>query len=402
MNKIIALILFAASIAYAGTELRQQSFSNTKTDVDAKSLSTPGSLTASSATITNGASISGVFNSNGPSNLIGVTTVRSSMTVLANLGINQGVQPSLDFSVGGTQVGAIKPVSSNFIFGSVTSIPVDIYTADTKRFSIKETGDLVQFSSSNFIGPSTSQSSVTILGTGFDVMHSSLVVASDGKVGVGINPPAVAAFHINDPNSTVPFVLFSTAPSSGLVNTGQRIGFISYGVASSNEINFSGGPGHGISLTPNNFSTSGGYLYIDKSGAVLLSTTTQGGDQQALTIARADGGDQLVQFGTSGSNGRPQIKFRNTSTGKEVYLGLEDPANGGLRIVDSGGSNIIWKVLNGGGMMVYSRTKAQLNAITPGSVGETYFCSDCSPAKIVVSTGGSAANFADAAGGPFK
>lgn len=55
-----------------------------------------------------------------------------------------------------------------------------------------------------------------------------------------------------------------------------------------------------------------------------------------------------------------------------------------------------------GGIGHYSRTIAQLLAITPSQVGVTYFCNSCSPAKLVVSTGTSAGNFADAIGGPFQ
>lgn len=48
-----------------------------------------------------------------------------------------------------------------------------------------------------------------------------------------------------------------------------------------------------------------------------------------------------------------------------------------------------------------SRTVAQLQAIVP-ALGDSYYCSDCSPKKLVVSTGTSAGNFADAVGGAFK
>lgn len=48
-----------------------------------------------------------------------------------------------------------------------------------------------------------------------------------------------------------------------------------------------------------------------------------------------------------------------------------------------------------------SQTIAQLQAATP-VVGDTYTCSNCSPVKLVVATGTSAGNFADAVGGAFK
>lgn len=55
-----------------------------------------------------------------------------------------------------------------------------------------------------------------------------------------------------------------------------------------------------------------------------------------------------------------------------------------------------------GGVLYSNRTRAQLNAITPAVLGETYYCSDCTPKKIVVSTGTGARNFGDAVGGAFK
>ena len=49
-----------------------------------------------------------------------------------------------------------------------------------------------------------------------------------------------------------------------------------------------------------------------------------------------------------------------------------------------------------------SKTAAQLVATVPTAAGQAYFCSDCSPAKIVVSTGTAAGNFAAADGGAFE
>ncbi|MCX5790908.1 MAG: hypothetical protein NTY45_01640, partial [Elusimicrobia bacterium] len=55
-----------------------------------------------------------------------------------------------------------------------------------------------------------------------------------------------------------------------------------------------------------------------------------------------------------------------------------------------------------GAIGLYSRTKDELISTTPLAVGWLYFCSDCSPAKVVVSTGTSAGNFAAAGGGTFQ
>jgi len=37
--------------------------------------------------------------------------------------------------------------------------------------------------------------------------------------------------------------------------------------------------------------------------------------------------------------------------------------------------------------LLYSRTKAQLGAITPGAAGEQYYCSNCIDAAVVISSG---------------
>lgn len=42
--------------------------------------------------------------------------------------------------------------------------------------------------------------------------------------------------------------------------------------------------------------------------------------------------------------------------------------------------------VTGGALALYSRTKAQLRALTPAAAGEAYYCSDCTAVTICVST----------------
>lgn len=49
-----------------------------------------------------------------------------------------------------------------------------------------------------------------------------------------------------------------------------------------------------------------------------------------------------------------------------------------------------------------SRTLAQLQVSSPAALGATFYCSNCSPAKIVVGTGTALGNWSDAVGGTFK
>lgn len=52
-------------------------------------------------------------------------------------------------------------------------------------------------------------------------------------------------------------------------------------------------------------------------------------------------------------------------------------------------------------LTIYSQTRAQLTALAPSVTGIIYYCSNCSPAKIVVSTGTAAGQFATSDGGEF-
>lgn len=55
-----------------------------------------------------------------------------------------------------------------------------------------------------------------------------------------------------------------------------------------------------------------------------------------------------------------------------------------------------------GGFAFPPKTLAQLVAYAPARLGEVYFCTTCSPAKGVISTGTLAGNFADMVGATFK
>ena len=87
----------------------------------------------------------------------------------------------------------------------------------------------------------------------------------------------------------------------------------------------------------------------------------------------------------------------NPSTKLHISSGTLTVDGTGATITTSG--NVI---MTGGYIRSYSRTMAQLLAITPGAEGSQYYCSDCTPKKIVVSTGTAAGNFAAIDGGTFQ
>lgn len=97
------------------------------------------------------------------------------------------------------------------------------------------------------------------------------------------------------------------------------------------------------------------------------------------------GTDAMLRFYVGGGGGG-DVKMFIHDDGK-IGIGTTSPAS----LLDVAG-----------GIGHYSRTLAQLVAISPGKAGESYYCSDCSPPKIVVATGTSAGNFADAVGATFK
>lgn len=99
------------------------------------------------------------------------------------------------------------------------------------------------------------------------------------------------------------------------------------------------------------------------------------------------------------SGGNPGLKFNgqvNIDAGSGSNI-LFNGLYGGVGIQSNG-----YVRANNGSMWSWSRTIAQLLAITPSDGGEMYYCSNCSPAKMVVSTGTSAGNFASIDGGAFQ
>jgi len=106
------------------------------------------------------------------------------------------------------------------------------------------------------------------------------------------------------------------------------------------------------------------------------------------------------------------IRHAETAAGRAV-LDVENGAGRMLRV--DGDSNIYLGYGVGrstysptGGLALSgplgasSKSVAQLGAITPTAAGEVYYCNNCAPPKLVVSTGTSVANFADIMGGVFQ
>jgi hypothetical protein len=130
-----------------------------------------------------------------------------------------------------------------------------------------------------------------------------------------------------------------------------------------------GGTGSNLSAVP-----TGGLIY--KSGA-----TTLAGTGLLTGVLKGNGSSPPTGNATQADVG--------PGGGYEQY----DQEN-----VDISGGSIGGTTILGS----YNRTIAELRAITPTAMGEVYFCTDCAPPKVVVSTGTALRNFADALGGQFQ
>jgi hypothetical protein len=146
------------------------------------------------------------------------------------------------------------------------------------------------------------------------------------------------------------------------------------------------------------------------------------GSGVANLVLKAGGGTAAVPAQTvSGYEGQIVLHGRNDAGATvlkkaSIQLGAAEnwttTANGTyIDFYTTGlGSTAITKrmrLYSDGGLAPYSRTLAQLQLLAPVSVGEVFFCSNCAGAvgntgHLVVSTGTSAGNWADTAGGVFK
>ena len=109
---------------------------------------------------------------------------------------------------------------------------------------------------------------------------------------------------------------------------------------------------------------------ISNAGALVVSSIVNSG---AISATNADFSGTLDADGqfTWGAAG---TKSTGTVAGNLTIPGALSAATG--------------VTVSAGPLTVYSRTEAQLLALTPTAVGQVYYCSDCSVSKgLVVSTG---------------
>ncbi len=129
-------------------------------------------------------------------------------------------------------------------------------------------------------------------------------------------------------------------------------------------------------------SAAAGHIYQAGTTTRLILDGDVGGNGSELNMWGSGAGANASQFQVTGSS--------------FVYTNLSNQQ----RLTVDGTTGLV--VVAAGGLGLYSRSVSQLQSITPTALGQAYYCNNCAPAKIVVSTGTAASNFADAVGGSFK
>jgi len=284
--------------------------------------------------------------SNAQTQLDGITaSTGTNATDIANIKISTGANKVL-IDANTTQLTQVA-TDTTTISGiattnqsQLTQVAVDTTTLNT---ALSTKVDLTETSSvtiSNALGVT---GAVIFGDDSFTVGGSTLVVAN-GKIGIGVNP--TQNLEINT--------------SVGLMNaTGDSVFYQGYNYGANNYASFKWvAPSGGLQIGPQGFPKT---LNMLTNGKVGISTDT------------------------------PTYGLDVYGTGRYTDAVTLDSTLG-----------VTGAVTIGGYTQLYSRSMAQLLAITPTVVGQQYFCNDCSPTKIVVSTGTSQGNFADAVGGAFE
>lgn len=151
-----------------------------------------------------------------------------------------------------------------------------------------------------------------------------------------------------------------------------------------------------------------GANFSDFSAAISTSNNSAAGTFSVgpQTVDYCPGGRTWVRSrAASYTSGSPTAKVTESDNAQKSFYNsngedIADINDGGIK--DNGYLKVVGLLTLSAGVDHTSKTIAQLQAIVPTASGETYYCSDCSPKKLVVSTGTSAGNFADAVGAVFK
>lgn len=307
--------------------------------------------------------------------------------------LRSGAVDSLVVDSGGNiGVGTLNPVSKLNVRGGdlVLGAPVNPYSSNGVEDLIVG-GDIV------FDGALVQRSASAAQFSGLVVAGDvSLSTGTGKKTGIGTNAP----YTLLDVNGAAQFgqgVAKSTFTAAGALQLAASLG-VAYG-GSGADLSATGGAnqfvrqnslGGGLTVSaiadgdvPDNITINGTnnvtWASVNKTGSSLADLATKSaGDLTSGTLALARGGTG----GTDAATARGSLGAAASGANTDITSLGPLSFTGALRL--------------------YSRTMPQLLLIAPGAAGELYFCSNCSPAKVVVSTGTGAGNFAAADGGTFQ
>lgn len=306
---------------------------------------------------------------------------------------------------GDTMTGGLYSTSWINSLSSITA-SMGLYGVLTGSASLNvlKTGDTMT-------GPLTLDgSSLTIKGSDFSVGNSTFVIAN-GMVRINADVATAIELRIKSKgvsrypvymedsggneifsvlenasgigNVKVPEGIFSIGTST-FVTTNGKIGIGTASPDSPLEI-FKNNNNTGIHIRGNNAASGGGYIYSSNSNTIGLS----GGIDLStgVYVAKATAGGIIVMSGGSFDI--------YSSTGNTIGAAAANISR--FTVAPTGEVTV-----NTGPFRPLAKTAAQLQSMTPGAEGEEYYCSTCSPKKIVVSTGTSVGNWAASNGGTFE
>lgn len=125
----------------------------------------------------------------------------------------------------------------------------------------------------------------------------------------------------------------------------------------------------------------------------LVRATCASSDIACYTV----GGTQKFRVSTDGNveaAGTLTVTGASTITGAQTFTGATT-MNGGATVsgalTQSGGAVTLSTTAFNGGVILYSQTKAQINALLPTTTGQMVLCNDCTRSAICISSGSNSA-----------